>query len=120
LALSSASRIKLLRPGESDMYILPKEIEPGSWIEIERTRQADSEASVINLVVSRPIVSPGVVRKIDTAENRVTVAVTEGKVRSDLDMYLPPRAKLALNGQPTILNQLRVQERVDATHIIDP
>lgn len=120
LALSDDSRIKLLRPGEADQYILPAEIEPESWIEIERTRQEGSGAEVVNLIVSRPITSLGVLKAVDPANERVTVAVVDGKVRSDLDMFLPSRAELTLNGKPTILNQLRENDRVEVTHLVDP
>jgi hypothetical protein len=57
LKLSAASRIKLIRPGEPDQYILPKEIEPRNWIEIERTSDPDSDAQIVNLIVS-PAPSP--------------------------------------------------------------
>lgn len=120
LVLTEASRIKLIQPGEQPRYVLPREIEPGSWIEIERTRDRETGGEVIHLVVARPIVSPGLVKHVNTAEGRVTVAVTEGKVRADLDLYIPPRAKLQLNGQPTILNQLRPDDRVEVTHLLDP
>ncbi|MCA9056169.1 MAG: serine/threonine protein kinase, partial [Planctomycetaceae bacterium] len=120
LTLSRESRIKLIRPGESDQYILAKEIEPGSWIEIERASNPDAGHEVINLVVSRPVESLGLVRSVNTAAERVTVGVMEGKVRSDLDMYVPPRAKVELNGKPTILNQLRTEDRVEVTHLLDP
>jgi hypothetical protein len=57
---------------------------------------------------------------VDTASQRVTVSVTEGKVRSDLELLIPPRAKLELNGKETILNQLRTDDRVEVTHLLDP
>jgi tRNA A-37 threonylcarbamoyl transferase component Bud32 len=120
LALSDDSRIKLLRPGEADQFILPGEIEPESWIEIERTRQGETGGEVVNLIVSRPVDSMGVIQNIDPANERVTVAVTDGKVRSDLDMFLPARTTPQLNGKSSILNQLRVGDRVEVTHLVDP
>jgi serine/threonine protein kinase len=120
LALSSASRIKRIRPGEQDQFILPKEIEAGSWIEIERTRDDATGEQVVNLTVSRPVTSVGVLREIDPAGNRIVVAVQEGRVRTDLDMQLPPRATLELNGKPAFLNQLRPDDRVEVRHLLDP
>jgi serine/threonine-protein kinase len=120
LKLGGSSRIKLIRPGEDHQYILPKEIEAGSWIEIERASDPDSGAETINLIVSRPITSLGTVTKVDTAGERVTVAVTDGKVRTDIDMSIPPRAELQLNGAATILNQLRMDDRVEVTFLLDP
>ena len=120
LKLSKDSRIKLIRPGEPDKYILAKQIEAGSWIEIERTSDPNTGGEVVNLVVSRPIESLGLIRKVNTADERVTIGVMEGKVRSDLDMSVPPRAELHLNGKPTILNQLRAGDRVEVTHLLDP
>ena len=120
LKLTGDSRIKLIRPGEADLYILAKEIEPENWIEIERASDPDTGAGIVNLVVSKPITSLGLVKVIDTAENRITVAVTDGKVRTDLEMDIPPRVKLQLNGHETILNQLRVEDRVEVTHLLDP
>lgn len=120
LLLKTISRVKLIRPGEHDQYILPKQIEAGSWIEIEKTRDGDSGEGVTNLTVSRPISSVGILRSVDPVANRVTVGILEGRVRTDVDMVIPPRATLELNGRRALFNQLRPDDRVEVSHLLDP
>ncbi len=120
ITLSSNSRIKLIRPPEPDKYILPREIPVGAWIEIERTRDDETDTELINLTVSLPITSQGELRTIDSANNRLLVSVQDGKVRSDLDMLVPKRAKITINGNPAQWNALREGDRLEVVHLIDP
>lgn len=119
LVLTGKPRIRLLSIGEPEQLILLKKIEPGDWIEIERTADASGKATV-NLTVARPATSEGTVKSIDSGGRRITVAVSAGKVRDDLVMQVPDRAKLSLNGQPTSLRELALDDRVSVRHVLDP
>jgi serine/threonine protein kinase len=119
-SIAASPRTKLLTPGEPDAFILPREIEPGAWIEIERVKDDETGATETTLVAAHPVTSTGRVQEVDTAASRITVAVTEGKVRSDLEMLVPSRATLRLNGDETRLNQLRADDRIEVVHLLDP
>ena len=117
LPLGDRPTIRLLRLGESEQFILPRDIEPGDWIEIERSEEGEQ---LIQLTVSRPAMSEGTIRSVDTAENRVTVAVTEGSIRDDLVMHVPDRAEVLINNEPAELRELSEDDSVEVTHLLDP
>ena len=118
LDLPDSATILLLQIGTDQKYILPKDIAAGDWIEIERT--GDGSAGGLELTVSRPASSTGVLRSVDAATRRVTVAVRSGAVRDDLVMEVPQRAQLSLNGRRTDLRQLAIDDSVDVRHVLDP
>ncbi|MEZ6065273.1 MAG: serine/threonine-protein kinase [Planctomycetaceae bacterium] len=118
---TDATRTRLLRIDEQEEFILPKEIQPGFWIEIERGKDAESGEPKTTLVASQPSVREGLIRNVDTAESRVTIGITEGKFRDDLSMFVPTRAEIALNGDDKArLLELRPNDRVRVTYLLDP
>lgn len=111
--------ILLIEPGADEKYILPKDIHAGDWLEIERGADAGGKA-VVNLTVSRPTESSGVLRSVDPAARRVVVAVREGIVRDDLSLEVPERARLQLNGERAALRELTAGDEVTLRHLLDP
>ncbi len=118
ITLPDSASILLLQIGAEQKYILPRDIEAGDWIEIERTGEGSTGG--LELTVSRPAGSTGVLRSVDAAARRVTVAVRSGAVRDDLVMDVPERAQLSLNGRRVDLRQLAVDDSVDVRHVLDP
>lgn len=118
LDLPDSASIQLVQIGADEKYILPKDIESGDWIEIERTGDGDSGG--LALTVSRPADSAGVLKAVDAAAHRVTVAVQSGAVRDDLVMEVPERANLILNGRDVELRELAIDDSVEVRHVLDP
>ncbi len=120
LALGTNTRIKLVRPGEQPMFILPEEIEPGQWLEIEESRNDESGGARLALTVSPPVESTGVIESIDTAEGCIVVDIADGRVRNTLDLFIPPRTRIQLNDRPARLHELHIDDRVNLSHLLDP
>ncbi len=119
LQLPPRPKVTLLRVGEDEQFILPRDIQPGDWIEIVNTAD-ESGAATIELTVSRPARSGGTIDALDSGAGLVTVAVNDGPVRDDLSMRVPERAKLTLNGEKAALRELAVGDNVDVAHVLDP
>jgi hypothetical protein len=117
LHLGESPTILLLRLGEPEQFILPRDIEPGDWLEIENM---EDSGSLVQLTVSRPAESTGRIRSVNTAEHRVTVAVTEGAIRDEVVMNVPERAEVLINNDPADLRELREDDAVRVRHLLDP
>ena len=116
---SSATILKL-EFGEDDQFILPRDIEPGDWIEIENSAD-ESGNTTLNLTVSKPVQSKGTIRQLDVAGKRVTIAVTSGAVRDDVSMQLPDASDVTLNGEPKGIRDLETGDDVTMVrHLLDP
>lgn len=115
LNLPQGTRIELIEPGADSVYILPKDIQSGDWVEIEQGGAAE-----LSLTVSRPTTSIGAVIRVDPASGSIEVAVQEGAIRDDLLLTVPDGAKLRLNAQKAQLSELAVGDSVEMRHLLDP
>ncbi len=115
LPLKSMIRLKL--QGEAEQLILPKDIQPGDWIEIQPAATPDGE---VTLFISRPIRHRGVVRQVDVAAGQLSVSISSGRLQDELAMHVPERAKVSLNGQSATLKDLRRDDRIEVEHLLDP
>ncbi|REJ93888.1 MAG: hypothetical protein DWQ29_03425, partial [Planctomycetota bacterium] len=116
----SSARILKLEFGEDDQFILPKDIEPGDWIEIEQAADESGNAT-LDLTVSKPVESAGTIRKLDVPARRLTIAVKSGALRDDVSMQLPEGSDVTLNGEPKSLRDLQVGDDVQMVrHLLDP
>ncbi len=115
--LPPKSKIRLRLPGEAERFILPKDIQLGDWIEIQPAATPEGEAAMF---ISRPIRQSGEVRQVDAAAGQITVSISSGRLKDELAMYVPERAKIILNGQPAKLPDLRRDDRVEVEHLLDP
>jgi serine/threonine-protein kinase len=102
-----------------DEKILLRRIKPGDWIEIDRRGDADGN-TLITLKVARPISCTGRVTSIDSAGERLTVAVTEGRVRDEIPMRVRESTEFFLNGEEALFRDLDVGDEVDADYVLDP
>jgi len=119
LKLPDGVTIQLIEPGADSQYILPRDIQKGDWVEIERAAGASGNQA-LTLTVSRPVTSTGTVRSVDPATDRIVVAVQAGTVRDDLTLAVPKRAKLHLNAAQAKLQDLQAGDSVEIRHLIDP
>ena len=115
--LPPKSRIRLRLQGEAERFILPKEIQPGDWIEIQPPATPEGEAAMF---ISRPIRQQGELRQVDAAAGQITVSISSGRLKDELAMHVPERAQITLNGQPATLKELRRDDRVEVEHLLDP
>ncbi len=115
--LPAKPKIRLLRQGEAEQFILPRDILPGDWIEIRPATTSDSEATFF---VSRPIRQTGDVRKLDAGASQIIVSIISGRLKDDLAMHVPARAKITLNGKPATLKQIQLGDRIEVEHLLDP
>jgi len=119
LTLPERPKIRLLRIGQDDQFILPKDIQPGDWIEIEEIAGEDG-TKTLELTVSRLAQSTGRIAAVDAGAGRITISVTAGEVRDDLRMQVPQRARLELNGERASLADLLPDDNVQVVHLLDP
>lgn len=117
LSLGERPTIRLLRLGQPEQFILPRDIEPGDWIDIE---SSEDGGGLLQLTVSRPAESTGTIRAVNPAEDRVTIAVTEGSVRDEVEMNVPERAEVLINNEPAELRDLSEDDAVRVRHLMDP
>ena len=115
--LPAKPRIRLIRQGENEQFILPRDIAPGDWIEIQ---PASNPAGEPAFLVARPIRHEGEVRKLDAGAGLLTAAILSGRLRDELSMHVPPRARVRLNGQPAALKEIRPGDRIEVEHLLDP
>lgn len=116
--LPARPKIRLVRPNEQDVFVLPKEIQAGDWIEIEPPKSG--AASTVDLTVSRPVTSVATVKTVDYPGQRLMLTVEKGRVRDELTVNLPARAKLRLNGKACVLQEIQAGDRLEVRHVIDP
>lgn len=115
--LPPKSKIRLRLQGEAERFILPKDIQPGDWIEIQPADTPEGEAA---LFVSRPIRHSGELRQVDPAAGQITVSINSGRLKDELAMHVPERAQITLNGEPAKLTDLRRDDRIEVEHLLDP
>src|SRR5690606_590022 len=86
-----------LKHGEMEGYVLLRELQPDDRVEIKQ-ESSDPGRETYSLVGSRPVTDSGKIRKIDLADNRVLLAMETGERRGNLDLRVPSRARLTVNG----------------------
>lgn len=116
-SLPTKPKIRLIRQGEAEQFILPRDILPGDWIEIRPATTPDGEATFF---VSRPIRQLGDVRQLDAGAGQITVSIISGRLKDELSMHVPARAKISLNGKPATLKEIRLGDRLEVEHLLDP
>jgi eukaryotic-like serine/threonine-protein kinase len=114
LKLPEKPRIRMIADNGTDEFVLPKRLEPGDWI---RLTVADGRWQ---LDATRPVTNEGRIGSVDTAANRVTVSIEQRRIRDAVDMHVPPRAKLELNGKAAKLGDLKPEDNVTVEHVLDP
>ncbi len=115
--LPPKSKIRLRLQGEAERFILPKDIQLGDWIEIQPAATPEGESAMF---ISRSIHHSGEVRQLDAAAGQITVSIHSGRLKDELAMHVPERAKITLNGQPAKLKDLRRDDRIEVEHLLDP
>lgn len=110
-------KIRLIRQGENEQFILPRDIAAGDWIEIQPASTPEGEPVFL---VARPIRHEGEVRKLDAGAGLLTAAIQSGRLRDELSMHVPPRASIRLNGQPATLKEIHAGDRIEVEHLLDP
>jgi hypothetical protein len=98
----------------TDEFVLPKRLEPGDWIRLD---VADGRWQ---LDVARPVTSEGRIAAVDSAANRITVSIEQRRIRDSVEMHVPARVKLELNGKPAKLADLKTDDNVIVEHVLDP
>jgi len=116
-SLPTKPKIRLIRQGENEQFILPRDIQPGDWIEIRPAVPPTGEATFL---VSRPIRHEGEVRQLDAGSGKLTVSILSGRLKDELAMQVPARAPIQLNGKPATLKDVRVGDRLEVEHLLDP
>ena len=116
-SLPAKPRIRLIRQGENEQFILPRDIAAGDWIEIQPASTPEGEPVFL---VARPIRHEGEVRKLDAGAGLLIAAIQSGRLRDELSMHVPPRARIRLNGQPAILKEIHAGDRIEVEHLLDP
>lgn len=101
----------------SEKNIVLRELQPGDRIEIE----TENGGSQLNITASHPIQNRGIIKNIDRTNNRVWIAVAEGKVREELELRVPERAEITtlMNGKPQkgALRNVSIDDEVTVTHL---
>ena len=115
--LPPKSKIRLRLQGEAERFVLPKDIQPGDWIEVQPAATPEGEAA---LFITRPMRQSGEVRQVDAAAGQINVSISSGRLKDELAMHVPERALITLNGDPAKLNELRRDDRVEVEHLLDP
>jgi eukaryotic-like serine/threonine-protein kinase len=114
LKLPEKPRIRMIADNGTDEFVLPKRVEPGDWI---RLTVADGRWQ---LDVTRPVTNEGRIAAIDPAANRITISIEQRRIRDSVEMHVPPRAKLQLNGKAATLADLKIDDSVTVEHVLDP
>jgi hypothetical protein len=114
LKLPEKPRIRMIADNGTDEFVLPKRVEPGDWI---RLSVAEGRWQ---LDVTRPVTSEGRIASIDPSANRITVSIEQRRIRDSVEMHVPPRAKLELNGKSAKLADLKADDQVTVEHVLDP
>lgn len=115
--LPTKPKVRLMQLGEAERFIMAREIQPGDWIEVRPPAQPGEEPV---FVVSRPLSQSGAITQVDATAGRLTISVESGRLRDDVPMYVPARTVVKLNGEISKLDQARVGDRVEVTHLLDP
>ena len=115
--LPAKPKIRLRLQGENEQFILPRDILPGDWIEIRPGATPEGEAAFL---VSRPIRQTGEVRQLDAGAGQLTASISSGRLKDDLSLYVPPRTPIDLNGKPATLPEIRIGDRIEVAHLLDP
>ena len=116
-SLPAKPRIRLIRQGENEQFILPRDIAAGDWIEIQPASTPEGEPVFL---VARPIRHEGEVRTLDAGAGLLIAAIQSGRLRDELSMHVPPRARIRLNGQPATLRDIHAGDRIEVEHLLDP
>lgn len=115
--LPAKPKILLLKSGEADQFILPRDLATGDWIQIHRPTDPRGEPT---FKVSRPVSQSGELRVVDLASQRVTISIESGRLRDEVVMLVTPRTRITLNEQPAKLGELRPGDQVTVEHLLDP
>ncbi|AMV16400.1 serine/threonine-protein kinase [Planctomyces sp. SH-PL14] len=115
--LPAKPRIRLVRPDQPEVFVLAKEIQPGDWVEVAAATPGSGGG---DLVVSRPVSSVATIKSVDYPNKKLVLTVERGRVRDELSVSVPPRARLLLNGKPCVLQEIQQSDRVEIRHVIDP
>ncbi len=115
--LPAKPKVRLLQLGEAERFIMAREIQPGDWVEIRPPVQPGDESI---FVVSRPLSQSGAITQVDASVGKLTISVESGRLRDEFPMYVPARTVVKLNGEISKLDQARVGDRVEVTHLLDP
>lgn len=117
ISLGNDPRIYLTNTAKN---IVLRELQPGDRIEIE-TDSSEQNGSRVSITASHPIQNQGIIKNIDRANNRIWIAVEEGKVREDLELRVPEKAEITtlINGRPqkAALRDVSVEDEVTVTHL---
>lgn len=117
VSLPAKPKIRLMQLGEAERFILARELQAGDWLEIRPPVQPGEESV---FVVSRPLSQSGEITQVDASSGRVTITIESGRLRDEVPMHVPARTIVKLNGELCKLDQTRVGDRVEVTHLLDP
>lgn len=99
-------------------YILLRELKPGDHVEMDLDQK--SPDLVVNMMVDRPVKTPGTLKELLLNESRIVLSMEEGSTRDDLPLRVPESATLKLNGQTVKLRDLQPGDRLEVTHLSEP
>lgn len=95
-------------------YILLKDLHKGDRVEIHTVEASDGTREV-NINALRPEHSRGAISSINPQDQTLYVVVGEGL--SNVPLQVNKGSKLTLNSRPTVLADLRIDDRVDVMHL---
>jgi serine/threonine-protein kinase len=98
--------------------ILLSELQPGDHVEMDIDK--DQSDLVVNMMVDRPVRTPGTLKELALNESRLVLSMEVGNTRDDLPLRVPETAILKLNGQSVRLRDLQLGDRLEVTHLSEP
>jgi len=100
---------------DEQIFISLRDIKPG-----DRVQKRVKDNSPNKLEVLRPRLSHGSIAHLDSRHSEFTMLIEEGANRESVIIRVPKNAKILLNGRKFALANLKVDDRIDVTHIRDP
>lgn len=97
-------------------HILLKEVLPGDQFVITPPKNSGEEKN-LEINISRPMNSTGVIKEIDQRANQIILSIREGEIRGDVPLDVVKNTEFNLNGQKCLLKNLLMGDRVSANHL---
>lgn len=96
-------------------FLALPDLKPGDRVAVTfRTDKGQPRATV---AVRRPVDSRGLVKTVDAQRRLFRISVDGDPRPEDVDMSIPPSAKLLLNGKGVDIGDISPDDRVEITHL---
>ena len=118
IEIGKKPQIRLYTMGmENERYVLLRELAPQDRVEIRFQESGVRQTALITAL--RPVHGDGKLKETDPVGKKLVVTLDADPQPQDVPMYVPPAAKLLLNGMTAKLDELVPGDRVTVTHLKD-